>query len=429
MTQLSKLTFKLLLTFVGSAYLVSCTGGAVSSSFGGAGGGGSAFEAPPGQSNGIADVSMFYIGIDSEKNDIAHVHQQGQFSSFCSIDPKTSLKDITCLIEVPEAELFMHGLTLKYNVPSGMCRYLRRTPYWFYNHEVGYGVTSIVVNQTFTDGVLTNASCSINGGATSLAACNSDLEVNVDPEKAIATCTYDHSTSGGENGCLGSYTMTVNTNQIVTTPPSNGNTTSVTRGTWGNSVANLIGGAARWGWPLSSTGFPITLITPAHLGLLDNTYSVQAPVDSIGAPTTIDIANFSTAALNIHDGFVSGTQSNLPYAINPIDDLSGSSIVSGNDAYSFECRDQADELLHRVRVYVREWDTYQDYIDFVQTKGTTEVPDRRGGNEGTSCIGLAGSCNDYADWDDIADGLGGYSTTLPGDAALRRSYFPAIPNK
>lgn len=429
MTQLSKLTFKLFLTSIGAAYLVSCTGGAVSSSFGGAGGGGSAFEAPPGQSNGIADPSMFYVGVDSDINDIAHVHQQGQFNSFCSIDPKTSLKDITCLIEVPEAELFMHGLSLKYNVPSGMCRYLRRTPYWFYNHEVGYGVTSIVVNQTFTDGVLTAASCSINGGATSLAECNSNLEVNVDPEKAVATCIYDHSTSGGVNGCLGSYSMTVNTTQIVTTPPSNGSTTNVIRGMWGENVSALIGGAARWGWSLSSSGYPLTLRTPAHLGLLNNTYTVPAPVDSIGTATTIDIANFSTSSLNIHDGFVSGTQSPLPYAIAPIDDLSGSTITPGNDSYLFECRDQADELLHRVKVYVREWDTYQDYIDYVESKGTTEVPDRRGGEEGTSCIGLAGRCNDYADWDDIADAFGGYSTNLPGDINRRRSYFPAIPNK
>lgn len=431
MTQLSKLTSKIILVFLSSAYLMSCTGGTANSSFGSSSNNG-ASGGPPGSSDGVVDPSYFFVGVDSTVNDVAHVHLDGQFGSTCSIDPSTSLNDLVCIVDAPEAEVFMHGLALKYNVPPGMCRYLRRQTYWFYNHPVGYGPGSITVNQTFTDGTFSAGSCSINGGATSLAACTSDLEVSIDPSDQPPTigCVYDRSLGGGVNGCLGSYGLTVNTTTIVTTgTPSNVTSTSSSVPSWGGTVASLIGGAGRWGWPQSTAGYPVTLITPAHNGLFNEIYSVPAPIDSIGAGTTMEISNYSTPAMNTHDGFVSATVSNLPYAIEPIDDYSGSAIDSGNDSYLFECRDHADEMLQRVRVYVREWDTYQDYYNYVTSKGTDEVPDRRVGNEGGTCTGIAGPCNDYLDLDDFVDRFVSYTTNLPADVNRRFGYFPQIPIK
>jgi hypothetical protein len=108
MNQLSKLTTKIILVLLSSAYLMGCTGGAASSSFGSSSGS-LVDSGPEGSSDGIADPAMFYIGVDSSVNDIAHVHQEGIFGKNCSIDPNSSLSDIRCIIDVPEAELYSHG--------------------------------------------------------------------------------------------------------------------------------------------------------------------------------------------------------------------------------------------------------------------------------------------------------------------------------
>lgn len=429
MVKLSKLTFKIIIVLLNATYLMSCTGGAASSSFGSTGSDSNASYVPPGASNGIVDTSLFYVGVDSTVNDVAHVHTTGQFGTTCSINPASSLQDITCIIDIPEAELFMHGLALKYNVPSDMCRYLRRRPYWYYNDDVGYGVSSIVINRVYTDNVFTSATCSINGAGA--GPCNSNPEVFIDPipTAPTLTCVYDHTLSGGKNGCLGAYSLTINTTSNVTAPPSSTASSSNSAGSWGTSISSIIGGAARNGWPLSSDGYPLTMITPADKGLLNNIYTIAAPLDSIATHSTMEIANYYTPALHTHDGFVLGTTSSLPYPIDPIDDISGSPIVAGEDAYLFECRDQADEMLHRIKVYVREWDTYQDWVDYIESKGTVEVPDRRGGVEGTNCVGIAGPCNDYFDLDDFGVANSSYPTNSPGNNGNRPDYFPKILSK
>lgn len=433
MTQLSKLTCKIILVFLSSAYLMSCTGGNVSSSFGSSSSGSLVDQIPAGMSDGIMDPSVFYIGIDSSVNDIAHVHQAGDFSSACSINPQSTLNNITCMIEVPEAELYMHGLVMKYNVPAGMCRYLERSTYWYYNNEVGYGPSSIEINRTYTDTVLTASSCRFDGVGGFGSCSGLEAVVNATAVAPEITCVYDHSKQeNGRNGCLGTYALTVTTTTIITTtaPPTNTTVSSNSVVSWGGSVKNLLGGAARYdGWPINSYGYPMIRKTAAHLGLLNNLYTLPAPINSIGVSTTMELANYSTPALNSHDGFVLPTVSTYPYALDPIDDFSGDAIEPGHDNYTFECLDQADEVLNRVSVYVREWDTYQDYYDYITTKGVTEVPDRRVGNEGGNCTGISGPCNDYLDLDDLASLFVSYSTTLPGDLNRRPAYFPQIPSK
>jgi hypothetical protein len=438
MTQLSKLTSKIILALLSSAYLMSCTGGNVSSSFGMSSTGSAIDNIPPGMSSGVVDPSFFFVGVDSEVNDIAHVHQEGLFGTACSIDPNSSLQDIRCIVDAPEAEIFMHGLALKYNVPPGMCRYLGEQPYWFWNHEIGWGPSSIEINLTVTDGAVTGSSCRFNGTG-GFGACNSNVEalIDVSTSAPIIRCIYDHTDiEGGQNGCLGSYTLTVNTTTIVTTPFSSTLSNSVTKQSWGGTYGPLVGGAARWGWEIGSNGLPVKLYTQSHLGLLNKSYTVPAPINSIAAPTTMEIANYYTPALNSHDGYLTADPSTKPYALEPLDDFSGDYVRGGNDAYLYECVDQAHEILHRIRVYVREWDTYQDYYDYITTKGVTEVPDRRVGDEGSACTGLEGACNDYFDLDDMAVGWVSYTTNVPMapfatdlNIPRRKNYFPQIPKK
>ncbi len=425
MFKLNRRALKLFAVVVGSLSFVGCTAGEVSSSFGNSASG---VNAPPvGSSNGIADPNSFYVGVDNVNNDIVHVHQTGAFGANCSI-PKTAYRtDVDCTIDIPEGELFQHGLTMVYNMPPGMCRYLGRKTYWFYNYPIGFGPSSIVLTRTFLDGNLSAANCTIDGVAS--ASC-SNSEISIDPTTLDTSCIYKQTTGSGKNGCLGTYSLSVITTNNVTGPPASTVTTTTSNiMSWGGSIGNVLGGAGKYGWAVSSSGVPLHLISTAHLGILKEQYKIPAPIDSVATNTTLEIANDYAPADHTHRGFVSTRITTMPYYMDPVDDLDGSILPTTQDTYDFECLDQAYEILNRVKVKVREWDSYQDYVNYVESKGTTVVPDRRTDPEGTgpSCIGIYGPCNDFYDADDfVASITGGYTTVSPTDFNRRSTYFPKI---
>ncbi len=425
-------TFLLLST---TLFYLSCTGGAASSSFGDPTG------LPPdgiaGTSDGIASAAEFYIGIDSAVNSIAHVHDTTDFSTKCAIKTTDSLKDITCKIDIPEAELFVNGLSLKYNVPPGMCRYFRRRPYWFYNQEVGKGPSSVLIKRSYVAGALTSSTCSVDGSADD-PLCVGYPEVTINPATKDITCVYDRSkVSGGNNCCTGDYNLTI-TDTTRDTPTSTPNTTTESNLTsWSTSITPCLGGAARYNWGAFTTfGYPVSTIEKTKIGI-EGSYALGAPIDKVDTPTTIDIANdYDMSGLHSHTGFgpvltpvIPARTSNLPYFIDPIDDRNGSLVVSGHESYDFECLDEAFEVLHRIRVYVREWDTYQDYANYITSTGSLIIPDRGNGVEGVNCAGLpiGSRCDDFYDLDDfIKLGLGAsYDTTL-GGLPFRDQNFPYI---
>src|SRR5437868_5825688 len=107
----TKLTLKMIALLLGAMYFSGCTGGAASSSFGSAGSSATGLLQPPdGQSDGVTDPNFMYVGVDATNNTVAHVHQDGKFSTSCSIDPKTTLplQDIKCIVDIPEGELYNH---------------------------------------------------------------------------------------------------------------------------------------------------------------------------------------------------------------------------------------------------------------------------------------------------------------------------------
>ena len=418
--------------------LWSCTGGSASSSFG--------MPISPnspnghvGSSDGTGSLSDFYVGIDAEANSIAHVHS-ATFQSKCAVAPGESLKDIKCYVETPEAEIFVKGITLKYNVPPGMCRYLRRKTYWFYNKEVGIGPANVVINKTVNaSGDLTAVNCSVDGVPS--ATCTGYSEVSINAKDGVSTCVYDTSkNSTGANCCFGRKQQTINTlnssTGVTTTDPQLTD--------WGGSFSSCIDGPGKNAWTSKSTqGVPQALIEKTENGV-SKTYVLPALIGKTFTSTTIEIANYSTDAVHSHTGFgpvltpaIPARTSALPYFLDPIDDRSGSKIptetfdpsnflVTAQDSYEFECLDEAFEVLHRIRLYIREWDTYQDYTTYVSSNGATAV-DNRNGTEGATCNGIVGPCNDFYDLDDFVSLIlgGPYDTSL-GALSNRGRYFPNI---
>ncbi len=328
----------------------------------------------------------------------SYMHVDSSFASQCKISSDaTSSEDIVCLVEVPEGDIYYHGLELTYNVPAGMCTFLRRSPYWFYNQESGYGPDSLTIAVSAnTTGVVSAYTCSVDGGAA--GACGGQKEITVNQSTSTPTCVYDKTSTGGQNCCFGKYTFTINKTNTDTSVT----TTETSEKSWGGDYKTCIGGSGRTDWTgYESTSMdkniPVDLIDDAEDGILSK-YKITAPIKTTNNRKNYDIANFYTPALHSHDGYVAGTVSTLPYFIDPIDDRSGSLMYSGSDSYSFVCLDQAYEVLHRIRVYVREWDTEDDYLAFKSSSGVTVAPDRA--NDGT-CPTADNVCNNIYDLDNF----------------------------
>jgi hypothetical protein len=202
---------------------------------------------------------------------------------------------------------------------------------------------------------------------------------------------------------------------------------------WGGNVKDCIGGPGKSSWTVyDDDGYPANLITPVENGL-DDTYKITNPNTALSLSSsqyssqTANYYSTSGAITHLHTGYVaSSTTSVAPYYIDPIDDRSGSPIYASNASYDFECLDSAYETIHRIRVYVREWDVKADFNHYVASGGTFVQPDRPNDNAPTDCAGLTGPCDDFWDHDDFLDlklNLGAYNTAAP---LLRADNFPYL---
>lgn len=424
--------FALTIALFGSILLLysGCTGSSSSSSFG----------TPQlnngtsiaGVSNGIVSNDYLYVGVDSTVNPTAHVHDMNSFNTACSAAPTDPHKDITCYIEIPEGDLFVNGLSLVYNVPPQMCKHFLRKTYWFYNQEVGYGPKNILVNvnQTTTTAngasttVVNSRTCTVDGVT---APCSNPFkEVSFDETASAPSCVYNKSNwKNRANCCFGNFTMTTTVVDTSGAPT----TTNVVEANWGGQIGSCIQGAGKTDWAFSSAeGQPLSVVEFAYNGI-SSTYTVTSPLQYILDSTTMGVANYYNTSLHTHTGFASNTPSNLPYFIEPIDDRDGTPVPSAQDSYQFECLDDNFEVIHRIRTYVREWDTYQDYASYISSAGNTVVPDHSG-SEGTTCDGISGPCNDFYDIDDFVRTLPSGYDTGAGKEASRIDYFPwLLPKK
>lgn len=378
--------------------------------------------APPADTPATGDPVMnenaFYLAIAPMTNYIGHMSKLNSFSEACSI-PKSTLasQDIMCLLDVPEGELFGKDLDILFNVPKGMCRYLIRDPYWYFNGEVGVGPANIAITVTqSTDPTATTYDCDADGitySGTSRTGCAALGEANItfnSSDVPTIACVYDAC-------CAGSYNSSVR----VFDPSGDLSTgTDTTNTLWGSNYTTCIGGPPRTDWTaFDQRGFPTGLQSYAGDGTND-VYKLQALITSRRAFAR-HVANYFTPGLHTHSGSVDPTVSDLPFFMDPIDDRSGSPIGGASTAfprpnpyYSFRCFDENYELIHRIRLQIRDWDTIEEYTQYITSQGTLGNPSNNGLG-GVNCNGLTdGSvCNDFYNLDDFFNiSLGGsYDTT------------------
>jgi hypothetical protein len=96
----------------------------------------------------IPAANYFYVhGIPETKiESYTHIIDQA-WDSKCKIDldAETDAKrDIMCVVEMKETDIYFTDLTLQYNVPEHpRCRYITVMPYFFYRYEPGIGPSSV----------------------------------------------------------------------------------------------------------------------------------------------------------------------------------------------------------------------------------------------------------------------------------------------
>lgn len=359
---------------------------------------------------GVVQEDSFYVRLYDEGKFPYYMSKLGDFNTKCAINKGVSAQSLDCVLDMNELDLYFHGMSFQYNVPSGLCSYVEFRTYWYYNFEVGYGPTSIVKNESQdAAGIVTGSSCTIDG----VAGC-SGTEAVYGTEGP--RCKYDYTATGGPNCCVGSYSLTNNT----TTPSGTTSTTSILG--WGGNIGNCIGGAGKTSWTkYSKEGYPRSQIYHTPAKGLNERYDVKGPIDSTNVGSNFPNSNYFTASKHTHSGYFESRVSSLPYIVDPIDDRNGTPLYSGNPAYTWSCLDRNDELVNQIRVYVREWNTNKEFVKYGTSKGASGDPDIAG-VEGSTCDYTTGSgyCNDSFDLDDISRTT--YNSSTKPELFPRESY-------
>lgn len=344
----------------------------------------------------------------------------------CEISASTTTNELkTCLIEVNELDLFVHGLELEINVPPGMCKFLARDNYWYYNYEAGRGPISVRIGPKVIGGDIDVDSdgvpivyCEVNG-----ESCDDHPEVKFEDE--ALTCVYDYSVADNPNCCFGNYNLTtvvatvVAADPVAGTPASTTLTPTTTRMNWGGDFGSCASGPGMSSeWTQRSIGsylIPERIVTDVRANGAAVNMTILAPIDqnSVG---NVFAANYYKGALDPnpaadgpdHPHYHESTRfrSKLPVAIQPLADRSGDELRAANDAYRVLCLDEDYEVLQQINVYIREWNTLDKYQEYTTSfTNTTPEPDVEGveGGAGSDCgyFTSESDCNDAKDWDDI----------------------------
>ena len=251
----------------------------------------------------------------------------------CSVQSTDAVKNITCIIEAKELDLYFNGVEIEFNVPQNMCEYFGYLPPYYYNFEPGAGPSRVVMNSddAIQEG-LTTGQISVSG-------------IGVVPE---IYCPYDYSNKAnpaspngaGPNCCTGSYSY------VVYNTEGAASTTSVD---WGGKVSSCLKGPAMDLMPIASSGYPRTLYTRTAEEGTTNSYVVKAPI-SFSTAGNFYAANYFVPA----DHPLSG---GIPRAFAEIVGVAPET----NPYHTFVCLDRTEEVQASITLMVRDWNLTSEY--------------------------------------------------------------------
>lgn len=383
------------------------------------------------------------IRVKAKTGVAAHIHKFGDIAAGCEIPiaDKDTPTNLRCILNMMEYDIWYHGFTYELNVPTDFCEYIEEDPYYYWDAMAGAPPATAAI--TTLDGSIT--SCTADGVAGSIAAGGATCTVGegVFTSAGGYRCDYDYTsaTGIGKNCCQGStqLTMTTQTTSVVPpNPPTVATVVSSTRIEQSGRLANCVTSPHSYidDWPKSATtGIAVT--TVLELGGNQATRIQQIP-----SPFKVynDGKRFSTAGVMFNAGMHDwdayaadpttwSTTRQIPRGLRPIRDqgpLGNWTSVGALDttlrtydgSYAFFCLGPAGEIKHRIRLYVNEWNTSEDYAAFTTVGDASAVNPSRQGLAGVDCsaLNLGQTCNTFWGFEDII------LVDAGGDATLW--YFP-----
>ncbi len=281
-------------------------------------------------------------------------------------------RDIFCIAEIEELDLFFSDLTLQYHVPPSMCSYVRFVPYHFWAYEPGAGPTA-TSHEVLSNGTINDVLNTSNG---------------------VPQCDYKY--EDGPNCCTGEFAQTITTYNTDGTFE-----TDTTNQEWGGNPASCLSGPAlspEWQGYIGDDGYPQARLEYVEGVGFNNTFKITGAIRSkFGSDqlfrNNVWAANFYNPTDHpaaSGNGYVLGSNDgDRPVALRIPDTVTGLDIYMPEDSYILSCLDRADEVLARIRLMIRDWNDAE-----IVSGGN---PDDTGTDPGFPDDSL----NDRYDWLDI----------------------------
>ena len=370
----------------------------------------------------VDDDAGLYVRVFDTDDYEYFIHEDGSFTEGCKIDSvadSTSIADkkIDCIIEAPEGDLFFHGVSMQFNVPTDMCTYFAHKPFYYYGYRPGVGasnLTAYIGLGGVIGGLDTNSDGDFgDGGELTEPQVDGADDSTISYTNFTGTtpvCAYNYTASDGPNCCEGLFTYTLYSFSEDTGSGAPGYLApAITVGDWGGSRQECFRGPANQTQEKDTAGNILHDLFFVEGSGLNDKYDVESPLSFAFFGSNLHASNYIEAADYTNNGsggnVVGAADIGVPLAFHPQEDPKTTADFAGGTqaTYQYECLDEGFEVLGSINLTVREWNTIDNYD--ILTTGSN--PDLAGAetnyaSDETSYF----DNNDLRDWKDF-DGFPG----------------------
>lgn len=338
------------------------------------------------------DVAYFEVTVQDVPEVTVYTSIDGQRASACRYDPLTSASTyIKCIVDVDELDMFNNAFTLVNSAPGDVCKYRGFRSYYYSIAFIDTPPNYVsYVKDPDTNEVTASSVRYYYGVAPDntvrLPAINGTTIRGLPPSMLVSAaedvkCPYDYSTryEDGKNCCKGQYTA-LEFDATVGGAPGN----FLEAAQWGGDPANCFRGPGMEdSLPKASDGFPSYFYTQVLGRGFQDTYTIDSPNSK--RDSQIYLANYFDPAVHPANSNSIAGETNVPTPVRP-------PWGGGFPFYRYDCLDENNEVVARIDVQFREWNTK------TQILSATGDPDVRGVESspfGAQCL------NDFFDWEDF----------------------------
>ncbi|MDE0092658.1 MAG: hypothetical protein OXN83_05195 [Oligoflexia bacterium] len=375
-----------------------------------------------GEGSPLSNSEYFYIDLDIDKyeasGDLVPFYEISTTTEYGDAEERDSLSNceiyydstegdtaekkaasegnLICILDLLEYEFFVKDLHLVYNLPGGMCDHIETSLPWHFNAEIRQGpvVEECDLPKEAEEGSDEDeeAEKGFRDASDSDGNCVKEEEDLCPPsytwihqgDEPVRCCDGGSKLEGEQWApdlrCFGGPALIAEmaghskerfSRYLVTASPEGGlrgriKLPSLISNTGGNQLSNSIRGYVGVGSPIAN-----------YLKALDRPPDQLNSVSRDSLPDFLQVSPFFEQRPNLF--------------------------------FEFSCLDGAGEILHKVLLMIREWNTYEEFRKFYDAGGENSADPDVDGTEGEDCdyedFGTLDreveECNDFLDLDDI----------------------------